>query len=169
MDNKSLKQIYKGSEILEIWNSSQNISLIKHPEFGDISPYGYRAKHGGKRCPFCAKKMFFGPRHKTRSKDEAVLRGYEYIGHDGKPTINKAGRGKDTTYFHQNYVTLDHKINKARCPELMFDHKNLQVICWACNREKGDNNFFELEYNFDYIDDLASETLKRYCPDKLDI
>ncbi len=44
----------------------------------------------------------------------------------------------------------------------MFDYDNLEIICWRCNREKGDNNSFELQYNQDYLSSLADEALARY-------
>ncbi|WP_199197440.1 HNH endonuclease [Chroococcidiopsis sp. CCALA 051] len=52
----------------------------------------------------------------------------------GKKVTDRAG----TVYFHPNYVTLDHKTNKARYPEKMFDYSNLQIMCWQCNSNKGD-------------------------------
>ena len=165
MDRRKLSSLYKSSEINTLWRESWNLPVIVHPKLGNISPYQLREQHAGKHCPICSKKMFFGIQHKTRSKKEAIYRGYEYCSRDGKRKINKVGWGRDTKYFHPHYVTLDHKINKARCPELMFEYGNLQIMCWQCNTEKGDNNFFELERDFDYINDLAEAALNRYCPD----
>jgi hypothetical protein len=167
MNARKSNKILQGSEIQELWSSSQYIPIIQHPKLGDISPYRYRELYAGKRCCLCQKRMVFGTQYRTGSKQEAILRGYEYSDRNGVRQINRAGRGRDTNYFHENYVTLDHKINKARCPELMFDYDNLQAMCWRCNQEKGDDNFFELEQEFEYVENLALETLKRYCPDKL--
>jgi hypothetical protein len=96
--------------------------------------------------------------HSTPSKQEAVKRGYEYTDKWGKKVINQAGG----VYFHPNYVTLDHKTNKARCPEKMFDYSNLQIMCWRCNHNKGDDNTFELQHTGEYLDALANEALARY-------
>jgi 5-methylcytosine-specific restriction endonuclease McrA len=96
--------------------------------------------------------------HSTSSRQEAIHRGYEYVDKRGKKAINATSN----IYFHPNYVTLDHKINKARCPERMFDYSNLQIMCWQCNSSKGDNNAFELNYNYEYLDALATEALTRY-------
>lgn len=52
-------------------------------------------------------------------------RGYEYINRWGNKVINQAG----DIFFHPNYVTLDHKHNKARCPEKMFDYSHLEAVC----------------------------------------
>ena len=76
----------------------------------------------------------------------------------GKKVTVRAG----TVYFHPNFVTLDHKTNKARCPEKMFDYSNLQIMCWQCNNNKGDDNIFELQHTCEYLDALALEALTRY-------
>ena len=44
----------------------------------------------------------------------------------------------------------------------MFDYDNLQVICWRCNREKRDNNSFDLQHKRKCLDSLAEEALDRY-------
>ncbi len=74
--------------------------------------------------------------HATTSIKEAKKRGYEYFNKRGEKLINRAGY----IYFDQNYITIDHKINKARCPQKMFDFDNLQAVCWRCNWEKSDDN-----------------------------
>ena len=46
--------------------------------------------------------------------------------YQGKKVINQINQ----IFFHPNYVTIDHIINKVRCPEKMFDFDNLQLVCW---------------------------------------
>jgi len=154
-----LSALYRSEEIHEVWQAGQNQSLIKHPKLGMISPNEYRAQYHHKPCPFCGKKMVHNQNfYSTYSQQEAVNRGYQYQALDGTLVINQAGK----RYFHPNYVTLDHKLNKARFPSQMFDYDNLQVICWKCNREKSDNNAYELEQSLDYIQDLVQSALDRY-------
>lgn len=159
IDRSKLKTLYEASKIAEIWNASKQLTVINHPKYSWISPNQYRAKSKGKPCPYCGQKMVHDQDiNSTFSRQEAVKRGYEYIDKSGKKTINQAGGN----FFHPNYVTLDHKINKARCPEKMFDYDNLQVICWRCNRDKGDDNTYELQYNREHLDALTDEALSRY-------
>ena len=155
-----LKSLYKASDIQYVWDSSKNIASIEHPQHGLITPNQYRAKSKGQPCPYCGQKMVHGKDiHSTNSQKEAIERGYQYINKDGKKAINQT---KDGVFFHPNYVTLDHKLNKARCPEKMFDYDNLEAVCWQCNQEKGDDNSFELKHNQNYLDSLADEALARY-------
>ena len=44
----------------------------------------------------------------------------------------------------------------------MFDYDNLQIMCWRCNRDKDDDNTFELQHTCEYLDTLAEEALARY-------
>ncbi|MBD2576295.1 HNH endonuclease [Oscillatoria sp. FACHB-1406] len=155
----SLKTLYRASDINRVWQASQNVQAIEHPERGFISPNEYRALYKGKPCPYCGQKMVHSQQlYSTTSKQEAIDRGYEYTDKLAGKVINQAGN----TFFHPHYVTLDHKINKARCPEKMFEFSNLEVICWRCNQNKGDNNTFELQHNLDYLNALADEALTRY-------
>jgi hypothetical protein len=159
INKKDLSFLYHASDISDIWLAGQNLQIIDHPKFGKISPNYYRAKYNNRPCPFCGKMMVHGQfLHSTSSKKEAVSRGYQYKDKNGKDQINKVGM----TYFHPHYVTLDHKLNKARCPENLFDYDNLQIMCWKCNWDKGDNNAFELQHSFEYLNDLANETLNHY-------
>lgn len=153
-----LKTLYRASEIAEIWNISQNLPVIDHPQQGLITPHQYRLMNIGKPCPYCGKKMVGGSLNKTNLKRDAINRGYEYLDKKGKKVINQAGN----LFFHPNYLTLDHKLNKARCPDKIFDYDNLQVICWRCNQEKGDDNSFDLQHTCDYLDSLVDQTLTRY-------
>lgn len=154
-----LKTLYKASEIAEVWNASQNLAIINHPKHGLISPNDYRAMCNAKPCPYCGQKMVHRKElHSTLLRQEAVKRGYEYVDKWGKKVINQASG----VYFHPKYVTLDHKINKARCPEKMFDYSNLQIMCWRCNNNKGDDNTFELQHTCKYLDALAEQALARY-------
>lgn len=154
-----LKTLYKASEISDIWNASKNLAVINHSQYGWITPNQYRAKSKGKPCPYCGRKMVHGQElYSTSSKKEAIKQGYEYIDKCGNKVINRAGN----LFFHPNYLTLDHKLNKARCPEKMFDHDNLECVCWRCNNEKGANNSFELQHNQNYLNSLADEAIVRY-------
>lgn len=159
MNKNALKTLYRSSDINDLWKYGANQKLINHPKYGLISPNEYRQKFNQKPCPFCGKKMVHGKfSHSTQSHQEALKRGYQYQDANGVDCINKAGN----YYFHPNYVTLDHRVNKARCPELLFESSNLQIICWKCNREKGDNNNFEAEHTLNFVRDLAKEALNRY-------
>lgn len=132
-----LSTIYNGRDVRELWDAAQNSPVIDHPDLGAISPNKFRSLFAGKPCAFCAQKMPHGKDYySTNSRAEAVRRGYQYKNKSREDYINRAGN----QYFHPNYLTLDHKINKARCPELMFDFDNLQAMCWKCNNEKKDNN-----------------------------
>lgn len=159
INKKNLSALYLSTDIGQIWQSSQMLPVIDHPVFGKISPHQYRTQYHQKPCPFCGQKMVHGKsQHSTNSKQEAISRGYEYQDAQGIKVINRIGN----TYFHPHYVTLDHKLNKARMPEQMFDYDNLQIMCWKCNSTKGDNNAYELQHSLSYIQDLVQETLKRY-------
>ncbi|BDM83915.1 hypothetical protein [Acaryochloris marina] len=163
-DKRNLSALYAGSDIDEVWQSGRNLPLIEHPTLGKISPNQYRAHYHLKPCPFCGQKMVHGQSsYATKSKQEAIGRGYQYQDANGNNTINRVGNSHNGyIYFHPHYVTLDHKLNKARCPERMFDTNNLQAMCWKCNNEKGDNNAYELQHSLDYMQSLAQETLNRY-------
>jgi hypothetical protein len=41
--------------------------------------------------------------------------------------------------------TIDHKLPRAQYPWLSMDFRNLWVICWQCNREKGEMGWYEYE------------------------
>ncbi|HEY9861664.1 MAG TPA: hypothetical protein V6D16_19350 [Candidatus Obscuribacterales bacterium] len=156
---QELAALYLSDDINDVWQASQNYAVIDHPSLGKISPNQYRVKYHQKPCPFCGQKMVHGKSaHSTNNQQEAIARGYQYLDKNGNKIINRAGN----TYFHPHYVTLDHKLNKARCPERMFDPANLQIMCWKCNNLKGDNNAYELQHSLNYLQDLAEETLHRY-------
>jgi hypothetical protein len=158
IDKRELSALYAGSDINLLWKSSQSLQVINHPTFGKISPNQYRSRFHNKPCPFCAQKMVHGYKHIVSLKDDAIARGYEYEDHHGKSVIHRAGGA----YFHPHYVTLDHRLNKARCPEHIFEYDNLQIMCWKCNRKKGDDNAFNLQHSFEYLNDLVTETLNQY-------
>ena len=154
-----LSSLYRGDDVANIWQASLNLKIISHPNLGNISPNDYRSRYNAKPCPFCGVRMVHGKSfYSTYSKIEAIERVYQYVDIKGKKTINCIGK----TYFHPNYVTLDHKLNKARFPEKMFDYDNLQAVCWKCNHNKSDNNAFEIEQDLQYIQDLSREVLTRY-------
>lgn len=154
-----LDSLYDSQEISEVWQNNQNKPLIKHPQQGWISPNQYRSMYAGKPCPYCGKKMVQGQNeYATINKNLAKKRGYEYKNSQGNLTINRIGN----IYYHPNYVTLDHKMNKVRFPELLFYFDNLEVICWRCNNEKKDNNAFEIEHNLDYYNSLYEISKARY-------
>lgn len=166
INKQDLISLYGGREIERLWRKSRFEPVINHPQYGWISPNEYRAKYAGKPCPFCGQKMVQGKdTYSTLSKEDAIKRGYEYEV-DGEKRFNKVEIGPPEhnryRYFHPHYISLDHKLNKARFPDKMFDSDNLQAMCWKCNNEKGNNNAYELEQTFDYIEDLANESLNRY-------
>jgi hypothetical protein len=159
INKKELSSLYKGCDINDVWQASSNSKIIIHPSLGEISPNYYRSKYHDKPCPFCGVKMVHGQSlYATSSKKKAMDYGYQYKDSKGKNAINKIGN----TYFHPHYVTLDHKLNKARFPEKMFDYNNLQAVCWKCNQRKSDNNAFELLHNLEYMQDLLRQTFDRY-------
>lgn len=161
ISKSELTCLYQTQDINDIWNSSQNCSVIKHPEWGLISSNALRAKYHLKPCPYCGKKMVHGKNlYSTQSKQDAIKRNYEYINRMGQKIINQAG----SNFFYPNYVTIDHKLNKARFPEKMFDYSNLQVICWKCNSDKGDDNAYDIQVNLDFTNDLVSQALDSYQP-----
>jgi hypothetical protein len=160
---RDLSALYKGADINVVWRESRHLAVIDHPQFGKISPTEFRAKYVSKPCPFCGKKMTHGSAAYTTQQKEAIARGYQYKDKNGSNFINRAGDSHSGfTYFHPHYVTLDHKLNKARCPEKMFDADNLQAMCWKCNSEKGDNNAYELQHSLEYIQDLTDAAIERY-------
>jgi 5-methylcytosine-specific restriction endonuclease McrA len=159
LKNLRLACLYDSKKITDIWNSYQDKPLINHPQQGWISPNKYRSLYADKPCPYCGKKMLQGQeQYSTISKQVALKRGYRYKNKQGNLTFNRIGN----IYYHPNYITLDHKMNKARFPELMFDFNNLEAICWRCNKEKKDNNAFELEHNLEYFNNLCQEVNERY-------
>ncbi|BAQ66937.1 HNH endonuclease [Geminocystis sp. NIES-3709] len=159
LKNLRLDSLYDSQEIAQVWKNNQNQPLIQHPQKGWITPHQYRSLYAGKPCPYCGKKMVHGQeKYSTISKQVARKRGYEYKNKQGKLTFNRIGN----IYFHPNYITIDHKMNKARFPDLMFDFNNLEAICWSCNNEKTDNNAFELEHNLDYFETLYKVVNQRY-------
>ncbi len=154
-----LDRLYRGKDIQTIWDGAKTLGVIEHPELGYISPNQFRAIHVNKPCPYCGKKMVRGQDiHATASKEEAKKRGYEYLNSKGEKTINHSGN----IYFHPNYITIDHKINKARCPQKMFDFDNLQAVCWRCNWEKSDDNTYNSRYTRVCLNSLVEEALSRY-------
>lgn len=154
-----LESLYEYGEIQQVWKNNRNNSLIKHPQQGWISPNKYRSMYANKPCPYCAKKMVQGKdEYSTNNINIAKKRKYEYVNSQGILTINQA----ENTYYHPNYVTLDHKLNKTRFPELLFDFKNLEVICWRCNNEKKDNNSFEIINDKEYYNALYQSSKAKY-------
>lgn len=159
ISKSELVHLYEGKDIQTVWNEAKTLPVIEHPVLGYISPNYFRELYVNKPCPYCAKKMVRGQDiHATDSKEEAKKRGYEYFNLQGEKVINQAGH----TYFHPNYITIDHKINKARCPQKMFDYDNLQAVCWQCNKTKGDDNTYDSRYNRKYLKSLVDETVRRY-------
>jgi hypothetical protein len=160
-----LSHLHCSKEIDLIWKSNKNSPVIEHPVHGIISPYRYRQLSKGKPCPYCGQKMRQGRDYITSSESEAILREYYYINKEGKKDINSISDKNHHgafLFFHQHYVTLDHKLNKGRFPEKMFDYDNLEPICWRCNKEKSDDNSFEVQHTYDYLDSVVDELLERY-------
>ena len=159
VNKKEVSSLYNGCDIADIWQASLNLKVIVHPNLGKITPNHFRSMHNGKLCPFCAKRMVHGQStYSTQSKQEAIDRDYHYMDAQENTTFNRIGN----RYFHPHYVTLDHKLNKARFPEKMFDYDNLQAVCWKCNCIKSDNNAFELLHDLKYIQELSISAFDRY-------
>lgn len=73
----------------------------------------------------CGQRMVHGKSaHSTTDQQDAIARGYQYLDKNGKKVINQAGN----VYFHPHYVSVDHKLNKDRCPERMFESVSFWVI-----------------------------------------
>ena len=48
-------------------------------------------------------------------------------------------------YRDRGGKTVDHKLPRSQYPWLSLEWSNLWVICQACNREKGEKNWYEYE------------------------
>lgn len=48
-------------------------------------------------------------------------------------------------YHHRGGKTIDHKLPRSQYPWLSMEWSNLWVICQACNREKGEMNWYKYE------------------------
>ncbi|MGD1862460.1 MAG: HNH endonuclease [Leptolyngbyaceae cyanobacterium] len=48
-------------------------------------------------------------------------------------------------YTSQNGRSIDHKLPRAQYPWLSLDFRNLWVICYQCNQEKGERHWYEYE------------------------
>lgn len=78
----------------------------------DIRQYGL-----GKPCACCGKKM-------TRDRWSRIpISGW----------LQENGWWKNP-----RNVTIDHRYPKSLFPEMMFDPDNMELVCHACNQEKGD-------------------------------
>ena len=57
-------------------------------------------------------------------------------------------------------VNIDHRYPKSLFPELMFDPDNMELVCHACNQEKGDLFGQTISKDcFDYATRLRSKML----------
>jgi 5-methylcytosine-specific restriction endonuclease McrA len=52
--------------------------------------------------------------------------------------------GEKFSYF--NGRSIDHKLPRAQYPWLSLDFRNLWVICYQCNQEKGERHWYEYEH-----------------------
>ncbi|MBF2029230.1 MAG: HNH endonuclease [Oscillatoriales cyanobacterium C42_A2020_001] len=53
-----------------------------------------------------------------------------------------------------NGRSIDHKLPRAQYPWLSLDFRNLWVICYQCNQEKGEMHWYEYEhYTFNHHPD----------------
>ena len=134
----NLSSLFSSSKISLIWEENGNAKLIAHPNYGMISPNAFRAKFANTPCPHCLRIMRHGNSYKVQGREEASARNFYYLDSNGNRHYCHIGN----TYFSELYVTLDHKLNKARFPDKMFDADNLEAICWKCNQIKSDNNLF---------------------------
>lgn len=158
-DQATLSLLYRREDIEAKWQTHQNDPILEHPTLGKISPNQLRATYKDKPCPYCGRKMRHGEAHKTYSRKEARLRDYAYLNQHNKQKINNVS---GEVFFHPHYVTLDHKLNKARFPELMFDVSNLEAVCWKCNHEKGDDNLHEISQREEFVESVANETCQQF-------
>lgn len=134
----NLSSLFSSSKINQIWGENSHEKLINHPQYGMISPNAFRAKFANTLCPHCLRMMKHGNSFRTQSRGEAIARKFYYLDGEGKRHFCQI----KSTYFSDRYVTLDHKLNKARFPDKMFNADNLEAICWKCNQIKFDNNLF---------------------------
>lgn len=134
----NLSTLFNSNKINLAWRENRNQKVINHPQYGMISPNQLRAKSADTPCPHCSTIMKHGRAYKTTNREEAIARKFYYFDSEGNRHFCKIGR----TYFSPQYVTLDHKLNKARFPNKMFDADNLEAVCWKCNHIKSDNNLF---------------------------
>ncbi|MEM1242668.1 MAG: HNH endonuclease, partial [Cyanobacteria bacterium P01_H01_bin.26] len=49
------------------------------------------------------------------------------------------------SFSHRDGPTIDHKLPRAQYPWLSLDFRNLWVICYICNQEKGERHWYEYE------------------------
>ncbi len=49
-------------------------------------------------------------------------------------------------FSHFNGRSIDHKLPRAQYPWLSLDFRNLWVICYECNQEKGEMHWYEYEH-----------------------
>lgn len=49
-------------------------------------------------------------------------------------------------YSRANGKSIDHKLPRAQYPWLSLDFRNLWVICYQCNQEKGERHWYEYEH-----------------------
>ncbi|MEM8672790.1 MAG: HNH endonuclease [Cyanobacteria bacterium P01_G01_bin.67] len=134
----NLSPLFDSKKISLIWKENSHEKLIDHPQYGMISPNELRAKFADTPCPHCDTIMKHGESYKTSDQEEAIARKFYYFDSYGHRHFCKIGN----VYFSDRYVTLDHKLNKARFPNKMFDVENLEAVCWKCNHIKSDNNLF---------------------------
>lgn len=162
-NNKNLHALYKSKDISYLWSELRRERVISHPSRGLISPNEYRSIYADTPCPYCNKRMVQGQNHQTNDKRFAIASGYQYEDENGKKRINTVKkRFSKSTYFHPNYISLDHKLNKARFPGEMFKAENLEAVCWKCNNQKGDDNAFLIISRQHRIEKLVSKTLNQY-------
>lgn len=65
-------------------------------------------------------------------------------------------------YFsHFKSRSIDHKLPRAQYPWLSLDFRNLWVICYDCNQEKGEMHWYEYErYMFTHHPDRYSDVVQ---------
>lgn len=49
-------------------------------------------------------------------------------------------------FSRDNGRSIDHKLPRAQYPWLSLDFRNLWVICFSCNQEKGERHWYEYEH-----------------------
>jgi hypothetical protein len=119
MQSYSVKAILQAFEanrtlIKQFWSdySLGRITIDDLLPADDIREYGR-----GKPCACCGKTM-------TRDKWSLIpMNGWLQ---------------EDGWWKNPRNVTIDHRYPKSLFPELMFDPDNMELMCHACNQDKGD-------------------------------
>jgi 5-methylcytosine-specific restriction endonuclease McrA len=53
----------------------------------------------------------------------------------------------ESRYTYSSGRSIDHKLPRSQYPWLSMEFKNLWVICWDCNQEKGEMHWYQYEHH----------------------